>query len=512
MENDVDKERVALLLSALRRKRATRDPKFFAAYYLPHFLKFKTPAFHHEIYDLLNEKRLAVAAPRSFAKSTIVQVIRGLQLLLTGTSEDILTISASSDLAKEWIRKLKIELETNQKIIEDFGHMYKWGPEISKKWTEDQLTIDDFDGRIVNQIRSKGRGCQVRGFRPTRIFCDDLEDDESVRSSDQRKKLTHWFKGALMNTITIDQQLIVIGTLLHPLALLKEMVDNKEDFSEWKTKTYKAIKDGRSIWEEKWSTEALEARKAEIGTYAFEAEFQNNPLGSEDVLFRPEWIQVMGKDWWELPEMDITFLIIDPASSTADSADETAMGVFGLSKDMKFYEIETISGKWGIWEMVEQFFKLYDRTNPDSVGIEKVAFQGVIKPILMKEAKKRGYSSIPIKQITVGAFNDSERREAKDKWTRAFKVTHYFENKQVFLKSRKLIDQLVVFPTGDLDDLVDVCIYGLLMIDRFIKKSAVFREPGRDKVKFIGEHEVRDPAHEPPPYEIKPNYDWKTAG
>ena len=502
-----NKELLEFALSALRRKRAARDIEFFANYYLSHFLSDKTPKFHKEIYALLKEKRLGIAAPRSFAKSTIVQIIYGIQCLLTRKGEDILTISQSGSLAGEWIRKIKIELETNEKIRKDFSLLYKWGENTSKKWTEDHLSIDSYDGRIVNQVRAKGRGCQVRGFRPTIIICDDLEDDELVRSSEQRSKLAQWFKGALMNTIMLDQQLIVIGTLLHPLALLKEIIEKREVFASWNTKKYRALEDGKSIWEEKWPTEKLLRRKMEIGTYAFEAEYQNNPLPADTVLFRPEWI----KKFKVTPD-DIIFkvLMVDPAISEKDSANETAMGVFALTKELDFYELDSISGRWGIWDLVDNFFALYEKWSPDKVGIEKVAFQAVLKPILQKEAAKRKIISLPIKQVTVGTYSDKERREAKDKWTRAFKITHLFENGKVYLKNQKLIDQLLVFPTGDLDDLVDITVYALLMISDLNKKVAIIGEKKTLSIPMaVGQCPVFEP---PPPYsfpsEVK---DWRTG-
>lgn len=505
MQTKVDYQKIALIQAEIRRRRAKIDPIFFAEYYLSHHLKSKTPDFHKEIYALLDEQRLAIAAPRGFAKSTIVQIIRGLQVLLTGKSEDILTISQSGSLASEWIRKIKIEMETNQRIQEDFGQLYKWGPEISRKWTEDHLTIDDETGRTINQVRAKGRGCQVRGFRPTRIFCDDLEDDELVRSSDQRQKLAHWFKGALMNTITLDQQVIIIGTLLHPLALLKEIIDTKEEFRDWKTRTFKALTDGKSIWEEKWPTEKLKRRKMEIGTYAFEAEFQNNPMASDSVLFRPDWIQT-----YEGIPGNIAFkvLIVDPAASEKESADETGMVVLGLTEDQEIYELDTLSGRWGIWDLIDNILAMYEKWEPDKIGIEKVAFQGVIKPILQREAGKRKIISLPVKQITVGTYSSKEKKEAKDKWTRAFKITHFFENKRVFLKSRKLIDQLMVFPTGDLDDLVDAMVYGLLMLKEFNSKTNIFKAkvPNQNK----GAIYVQDPWA-PPPYSWKPRVDWRVG-
>ncbi len=43
-----------------------------------------------------------------------------------------------------------------------------------------------------------GRGLE----RPTFIFIDDLEDDETVLNEDQRKKVRSWFAGSLLNCVS----------------------------------------------------------------------------------------------------------------------------------------------------------------------------------------------------------------------------------------------------------------------------------------------------------------------
>jgi len=469
-----NREKIAVISSIMRKRKAEKNILFFAEYYLAsyHPKRFKTPEFHKEILRLVrNEKRLAIAAPRGFAKSTLVNIIYTLHCMLYGRNEDILTISQSGSLANEWIRKIKIILETNERIRKDFMIDMLWGENKSKKWTEDHLTLDDGEGRIVNQVRAKGRGYQIRGFRPTKIVCDDLEDDELVRSSEQRKKLKDWFKGALMSTIDTEQQLFVIGTILHPLALLNEITSKKEDFALWETRKFKALIKDKSIWEQKWPTKMLEAKKKEIGTYAFEAEYMNNPIPSESVLFKPDQIQ----KYEEEPKTTMRVTFLDPAGTDREKGDEHGLVTIGITKNGDIYELESKSGRWGLDRLCEEVLATYERWKVGMIGIEKVAFQGIIKRILIKAAQDKGILGLPVRQITVGAFSSKERREPKDKWSRAFKVTPLFEQGKVFLKSRKLIEQLLLFPTGDADDLLDAFVYATLMIKDYYRKGMVLK-------------------------------------
>ena len=189
MNLQADKPYLASLLKKVRRDRAKNNMGFFIEYYLPHLTEHKTPDFHREIWSLLKtETRLGISAPRGFAKSTTVQIIYGLHCLLFNQGEDILTISASASMAEEWVRKIKFELEGNEKLIEDFQGILSWGEKDSKKWTSDHIVIHQ--GKMFfSQLRARGRGCQVRGLRPTKVFCDDLEDEQLCRSDEQRKLL-----------------------------------------------------------------------------------------------------------------------------------------------------------------------------------------------------------------------------------------------------------------------------------------------------------------------------------
>ncbi len=498
------------IVEMIRVKTAEKDIVYFAETYLKHLLRYSTPDFHREIYGLITgEKRLGIAAPRSFAKSTIVQIIYGMWLLLTRQGSDILTISASGTLAEEWVRKIKMELETNELIRNDFSWI-RWGAETSNKWTESHITLHNLDDSIFSQMRARGRGCQIRGFRPTNVLADDLEDDELVKSDEQRKKLEGWFLAALINSLDNNQQLIIIGTILHPLSLLKKIIDRKDQFKEWKTRKYQALTDGKSIWEEKWPTEALYKRKAEIGTYAFQSEYQNEPLLGEEQLIRPEWIQ----KYEELPGNMVKFLVIDPAISTREGADETGMVVLGVS-DKKIYEVESVSGRWGVWDIADRVNGLFQKHNPVKIGVEAIAYQQVLKPILIQEGRVKGLY-LPIQSITLGSYSSSqkERKEPKDKFTRALGITHLFEQGLVYLKTQKLIDQCLLFPTGDHDDLFDALVYGLHLIMKFSRQAGVFKDKSDYRQPQPNSFEVEDgkemPCMAPPPgtYPLH-SQDWR---
>lgn len=500
---------VSAIYRKMRRERGKDDILYFAEYYLPHLLENKTPEFHKEILNLLqNCLRVGVGAPRGFAKSTILQIIYGLHCLLYNEGEDILTISQSSSLAEDWVRKLKFEMEGNERIKADFGVLLQWGEKLSKRWTADHLVIQK-EGKIFSQIRARGRGCQVRGLRPTKVFCDDLEDEQLVRSEEQRKLLKEWFLGALLNVLKNDQQLVVIGTVLHPLALINDILEKKEQFAGWDTKKYKAITDGKSLWSDRFPIEDLLRRKFEIGTYAFEAEYQNNPIASDTCLWKPDWILRFTK----LPEIKHCFAVLDPASTTKDYSDHSGIVVMGVGEDDEIYEIFSIKGKWGLWELIDKVIEVFQRYKPIRFGIEEVAFQNVIRPVLIRKAREMGIR-IPVEGISLGKYTGKERnvRQPKDKYTRALSVIHYWEQGIVHLKNQQLIDQVSLFPTGSEDDLVDACVWCVKMIMKYSPIKVMVKQEYKKELTGFEIKDNKIPCLAPLSEMFKPEKDWKLGG
>lgn len=405
--------------------------------YFPH--KIESPIDKQQ--EVLSDKeiltRLLFIAPRGFAKSTLCSIMFPMWLAVYGKKKDIFLVSATISLAKELLRKVRNELSGNEFFLEDFGEI------ASDKWTEDMLVLSN--GTI---IRAKGRGFQIRGFRPDMIICDDLEDEEVLYSKEQREKLETWFFRTLLPALKPDQGLLYVGTKLHQMALIGKL-EKKEEFV---SRHYKAITDGKSIWEELWSTERLNELKRELGTYAFEAEYQNNPLSLEDQPIKPhylEGVRISGKP-------DVTVLAIDPAISEKTSSDYRAFVVMGRYEH-GFKEIFSEKGRWGVNEQVDRIINIFERYKPDRIVLEEVAFQKIFRKVLIDAARKRGIY-LPISEAALGVGDD---KRAKDKVTRLLAISHLFEQKLVEIINPELKDELISFPSGDHDDLTDACVYAL---------------------------------------------------
>lgn len=402
-----------------------------------------------------NLNRLLFIAPRGFAKSTICSRFFPLWLALYGYKKDIFLISATISIAKENLRIIRNELEGNEKLIRDFGDLK------SDKWTEEQLVLTN-----GVTIRAKGQGFQIRGFRPDIIICDDLEDDSVIYSKEQRDKLEVWFFRTLLPTLKPDQHLIYIGTKLHQFALIAKLqTDN-----DFQSNLYKALVNNKSIWEDAWPTEELLKRKKQ-SLYAFEAEYQNNPLSLEEQpvkLHHLEGVKCNG-------QIVESCMSIDPAVSEKESSDYRAIQIMGKTEDGDFRELLTTRGKWGVEEMVDKVIDLYvqykNKWNILRVLVEEVAFQKVMRGLLIKKAREKNiYMPITRTELGVGS-----NKRPKDKLTRLMQVVHLFEGRLVEIINHELYQELLAFPFGDYDDMVDVTVYNLYWL--------INNRPGRYMLK-----------------------------
>lgn len=470
------------LLSYKRTLVARESILRFFEIYLPHIIEARTPEFHKELLSLLlsavqkdkrsteekekekitkiqkdlagvkidspeqseerNLERLLFIAPRGFAKSTLCSVLFALYLSCYGIKKDIFLVSATMSLGKELLRKVRKEFETNEKLILDFGDLK------SDKWTEEMLVLKN---GVV--IRAKGRGFQIRGFRPDILICDDLEDEEVIYSKDQREKLENWFFRTLLPALKPGQNVVYVGTKLHQFSLIAKLQQKQEFYARF----YKAIVSDEkgeevSIWEELWPIERLQKLRRELGSYAFEAEYQNNPISLAEQPVKPEMLDgvcIGGKN-------EYTCLAIDPAISEKEGSDYRAFSIFART-EVGFREVYSEKGRWGIDEQIERVIGLYEMYKPDRVLIEEVAFQKVFRHILLEKSRERKIF-IPVSTAELGT---GANKRPKDKFTRLLSVVHLFEQRLIEIKNPDLREELLSFPHGEHDDMVDATVFAL---------------------------------------------------
>jgi hypothetical protein len=428
------------------------DFGLFVEKFLDKWLTAKVPEFHRKIYKLVpKNKRLVIAAPRGFAKSTIISRFYPLWLAIFGKAKDITLISASETLAIGFLRDIKREIESNRMILDMFGDLR------TDKWTENLIILKT--GTI---IRARGAGGQIRGFRPDVIVCDDIETDESVESEEQRKKLKDWLFKACINTLLPDGQFIIIGTIIHPLSVLADLLAMDNKWTKDKLQAYKnGIQEaGHELWAELWTHEKLQIRKAEIGSWAFSAEYLNNPVANETAPVQEKHIRY----WSELPKQYSCVIAVDPAYSDDETADFKVAVVVAIDQQQNRYLVDYIRTHDPIGAFQDSVINLFLRNKDTLTGVG-VPNSGVEKGFFdsfLKKCEERKLLSIPVVELKNTFTNSITNVSARNKKARVVAALQpLFEQGKYYIHGNHIEarDELLTIGSSRWDDVVDCLAY-----------------------------------------------------
>lgn len=420
------------------------------------YIELETPDFHRQILREISSgnSRVAICAPRGHAKSTIVNFTYALWATVQKKVRFGLIISDTVTQSVEFVNALRDEIDSNIRL----------------RWLYGDLTGElwrDGDIKTASGVRwtAKGAGMKIRGIRdgsarPDLIIFDDLENDEQVATAYQRKKLKDWFRKAAMPALSRKGRIIMIGTILHYDSLLQNILDGKEGFRSWRTMLFSAImKDekGRefALWSEHMNLEELKALRDDpnhpkyVGSIVFAQEYQNKPLSEDDLIVKPENIKWID----ELPENTVirrTVLAIDPAVSQRDTADPTAKVVASLDQFGNVFVRYVGNDRFSVSENGADIQRLNARFSPERIGIEEGALGLVFKDLL---------AGLPLVGLKANA----------DKTSRLISVSRFFESGKIYFlqnanKIQDLHDQLMEFPNGAHDDMVDAMVYAIRML------------------------------------------------
>jgi len=265
----------------------------FGQTYLPYMCGQSVPGFHRELsegYDLRGCEIQAYGAPRGHGKTTR-SLIRICREICHVQRHRITVVSGSEDLAEELSEPLKISIEENPRILQDFGEIIKKGGS------------GEFVTRQDVYFTAKGRGEKLRGPRNDLILLDDIEDDQQARSKERTDALLDTIFEVLYNRLIpvsdSGSSFLWIGTILARKSALARVLNlnNSPDpeFPEVIGKIWKAIMtdaDGReySLWPERFPLGELHKTRLRIGTRRFNKEYQNDPR-DEDSVFQESWFQ-----------------------------------------------------------------------------------------------------------------------------------------------------------------------------------------------------------------------------
>ena len=322
-------------------------------------------------------------------------------------------------------------------------------------------------------IMCRGTGQQVVGLkhgnqRPTLVILDDPEDMNNTKTAEAMEFNLKWLLQSMSPALDAKRgRLAVIGTPQHQRCMVETLMQTEG----WVSKRYNALQDdGTALWQEMWSKEKLEAEKRSLESIgrvsSFYREYQCEIIGDEEQMFKEKYIQTYdGKIKWiedesymefdsgRLEPVNI-FMCVDPARSIKKHADySTIVSVAVDSKNNKYVlpYYRKRSTPMNLADHILEYFKKY---KPVKTRIESVGYQEMLRDYLRQKADELGLFIPGLEIKETPRTSKSSRLETMQPWFAQKKM--YILDNMVELK-----DELLMFPRGKHDDLLDGLYYAI---------------------------------------------------
>lgn len=350
-----------------------------------------TPEFHREAWTLYasDYPQVMCIAPREHAKSTALTMDYILAEVLFRTSDYVILVASTEDLAAEQLSNISEELQTNEDLIREFG------VGTFESAAKADIIVRMNDGHrfriLCRGAEQRIRGRLWKGKRPNLLVCDDLEDDEQVENPDRRSKFRRWFFRAAKQALSKGGKIRVHGTVLHDDSLLSRLRRNKT----WKHLFYKAHESfddfSNILWPEQWNEARLRFRQQEfvedMDAAGYSQEFLNNPLDHSDAFLRLLDFLPMSEDDYDTQK--IVCAAADFAVSRADRANRTSFTVGGKDLANRLHFLDQRVGRWDPVEWIEEMFLIQARWNPDVFWVEDGVIWKAVSSMIYREMQIR---------------------------------------------------------------------------------------------------------------------------
>lgn len=507
-----------------RRALTACDPLLFALVYLPHHLKTVLPgeaggavlSFADFHLDVCRRARASVqpvvevrgprdcyVAPRHTGKTTWWYLLIAMWEAAHGHETFLAAFADSATQAEIHLMTFRQELENNELLRLDYPELCKPAVKLRARvdadgsTKESGLSLKDNEAMYIASsgfifaargVDTKTLGLKVGDRRPSKLLLDDVEPDESNYSVEQVGKRLRSIVDAIF-PLNLRARVTIVGTVVMPGSIIHQLVEaerypeaEETPDSAWireqaiVTHYYAPIVDWfdgesgetgrRSIWPAKWPLEFLEEIEA---TRDYLKNFANDPLGSAGTYWTVE-------DFGEhrvsavlqaqtVASITHQLLAIDPAVTTKKTSDFTALAVVGFSAVTRrcvvrdAWAVRVQPGQ-ALRALVERVVAQY----PQIRGLVIESNQGGDVWLALL-----GDLGLPIETVWHGGHKEVRAARLLDKYQRGGRCFHE-------RPLRALEQNMVVFPRGSHDDLVDAVGTG---VEWFLDRPKPKRAGGR---------------------------------
>ena len=397
----VDYDQAQRLFQALR-----SDSALFAKEVMGHIVKH-IPPFHKEAYAAIDRgyQYQAYVWARGLAKSTISHTIQVTKDICNATEPYTILLSETIDQASADLISVQDEIINNEIIHQLYGELKGdiWNVQSMELANGCYVKCLGYDSRV--------RGRKWKSYRPTKIILDDFESEQNSGTPEQRNEVQEWIYARVLPAAEVTNSTYQFwGTIVHPdafLAKVKTLSYFNPPYGFYQEVPIE--KDGVAAWPERYPLSWIEltrrrheeARKLSL----FLQEYYNLPAIAGKPRFNPDMIvEIDGifqregvTTWLKHSNGNKTplyvFIGVDPASSLAETADNTIMTVIGALPSpgaKKFVILDMVAEKLTPTQQRDKLFELAQRYSPKMVTIETQGYQGALEDMCREKMRHSG--------------------------------------------------------------------------------------------------------------------------
>lgn len=420
--------------------------KFIAGWHLETICEHLQAIVNNDI------NRLIINIPPGFGKSLLSSVFFPAWVWIKNPHIRFLTGSYDSNLSIRDTRKCR-------QLINSDWYKFFWGE--NYKFYDDQNQKSFYYNNKNGYRLAFSTGGSITGHRGDFIILDDPLNWKDQYSKTKRDYINKWITEALftrMNDLK-NGKIIIIMQRLHQEDTTGFLLENQKGWQHLclplefepkfccKTKIFKdkRKKEGDLLWNG-IDKKIIERFKNELGTLGYSSQYQQRPVVESGYIFKIDW----WKYYKELPKFEFILQAWDTAFKKGDLNDYSVCITFGVF-DNKYYLINLWRKKVEFPDLGRAFISLAEKYKPYQILVEDTA-AGI--SLIQEYRSKIRY---PIKPIKV----------KNSKIERANIVSPIIEAGKVYLPEKvswltDFLDEIIAFPNGTHDDIVDTVVMGLI--------------------------------------------------
>jgi len=223
---------------------------------------------------------------RGAAKSVHANIGNPLQLIMSHKVKFFVLIGLNEDRAKLLLADLQLQLESNNRIIADFGNQ-----RINGSWTDGEFQTANGVYCLALGINQPFRGLRNLGNRVDYAVVDDCEDRKRAENQKLTIECADRITSDLMGAFDKDhRRLVVANNYFVRNGLIDKLLERLKDKPDTRVHQINITdKFGKPTWHQRYSVRDIENIRNSTDPLSFSREYMNTPV-DEGKLFKPEWL------------------------------------------------------------------------------------------------------------------------------------------------------------------------------------------------------------------------------